>query len=1069
MRIGGYLILLVLAVGCSIELPNEVEIAYNNLPEVIDYNFHVKPILSDRCYACHGPDEASRKAGLRLDVEEEAFTQLSSGNHAFKVGSPGDSEAISRILSENSDKIMPPPSSKLTLQPEEIATIVKWVEQGAKWKDHWSFIPPAQTTPPNQFPQDWKTNNAIDNFIYTKINSAALAPSPTADKERLLRRVYMDLTGLPPTIQQIDAFLADESEEAYDKVVDQLLQSPHYGERIALDWMDLSRYADSHGLHADGWRNMWPWRDWVINALNDNMPYDQFVTWQLAGDLLPNATQEQILATAFHRNHPMTAEGGVVDEEFRLEYVADRTNTTSTAFLGLTMECAKCHDHKFDPISQEEYYMMSAFFNNVKELGMTGDDGNYGPMLLMTDSKTQTEINRIESLIKKKENELMLTEEQVDGIRQMISSSQVENSGLVGYFPFESKQQGKVNAYSVYGGTSKEPVEKLIFDGNQNAYSNGTPELTEGKKGNALSLGIDFNEVYLKKVGLFELHEQYSGMMWASTSQNDSLKTQALMGTAGEKNNFWRGWDFFLDENNHLSFRLIHSLPHNYIQVTTEDEISVDRWYHLAFTYDGSGKGSGVDIFINGKKAKAKIEFDDLYKSILPVKVTTHTLDDRDVRVGKSYRSYTGENGIYKGRIDEIRFYDRVLTESEVKAIAGLQSNNEQIASTGSAYRKKLSELNALRKDWLNAIKDVPEVMVMGEMPVPRKTFLLGRGEYNSPIKQVALGTPREVLPYPDELPRNRLGLAQWLFREDNPLTARVTVNRYWQLIFGKGLVKTLNDFGNQGALPSHPELLDWLAVEFMKSGWDIKQLIKLMVSSNTYRQSSKASNELREIDPENILLARSPSYRWPAELIRDNALAASGLLSKKIGGPSVKPYQPPGLWIELGNFSYKLLNYKEDTGEDLYRRSLYTFVRRTSPPPYMSTFDAPNRDVCTVQRERTNTPLQALILLNDPQFVEAARVLAERVQSETNTLDEQLINAFRYATGRSPIEDEVEIFRKLYNEEESRFKENPTEARALLGVGEKVPLAKYDLFATSALSVVTNTMLNHDEAYMKR
>ncbi len=1063
------LILLMATLSCKLEMPKDVATAYESLPDEIDYNFHVKPILSDRCYQCHGPDENTVEADFRLDTEEHAFASLSSGGRGFSPGKPGKSKVIHRILSDDPDFVMPEPSSKLRLSSEEKATIVKWVEQGAKWKPHWSFISPERPEIPKDFPTEWTVNNTIDNFVFSRINKEGLQPSETADKERLLRRVSMDLTGLPPTIEEMDTFLNDESLDAYEKVVDDLLESKHFGERLALDWMDLARYADSHGMHADGWRMMWPWRDWVINAFNENMPYDDFVTWQLAGDLLPNASKEQILATAFHRNHTMTAEGGVVDEEFRLEYVADRTNTTATAFLGLTVECARCHDHKFDPISQEEHFMMQAFFNNVKELGMTGDDGNYGPVLLLTDPEEEQKLTALKKEIREKQAEIQRSEEELIKVKDYIQKINIPNkpTAQIAHFPFEYGRRSK----------NKKGKEITVYDGNKQSFSNNKPEISPGKVGNGISFsGSGYDEIYLKDVGLFELYDPYSAAAWIRTTQTDSARTQVVMGTAGNKNNFWRGWDIYLDESNLLSFRLIHSLPHNYIHVTSVHPIPVNEWTHIAFTYNGTAQAGGVQLYVNGEQIETITRYNHLYKSILPVKSGNHELDSRPVMVGKSGRAFTGENGIFNGQIDEVRFFDRALSGFEMGLVAGkVDPPGEELLVNYSIgqdkeHLKKLSELRELYKKQLGILENIPEIMVMEEMSEPRPTFLLSRGMYDSPLKQVNMGTPESIFPFPENIPKNRLGLAHWIFHDKNPLTARVTVNRYWHLIFGQGLVNTLNDFGSQGALPTHPELLDWLAIEFRESGWDIKQLIKTIVMSHTYRQKSAVTEVLQEADPENILLARSPSYRLAAEMIRDNVLAASGLLNKKIGGESVKPYQPEGLWIEQGNFSHMLLNFEQDEGDKLYRRSLYTFIRRNVPPPFMATFDAPPRDVCTVQRERTNTPLQALILLNDPQFVEASRILAERIQEEAEQdLGDMLTYAFRLATGRKPSKTEIDVFEKIYHQELERFQNNPEDTKQLLQVGEREADKKFDQAGTAALAMVASTIFNHDEAYMKR
>ena len=1055
--------------ACSQKLPEAVQKAYENLPEQIDFNYHIKPILSDRCFACHGPDQNTRNGNLRLDTEKGAFATLESGGKAFVAGNINKSMAIERMLSHDPEFIMPPPESNLQLSPREIAMIAKWVDQGADWKPHWSFIVPERPETPEIPDSKWLKNNPIDNFVLQKLKEAQLKPSPKAGRERLLRRVAIDLTGLPPTIEEMDDFLNDTSPDAYERVVDRLLASSAFGEKMAMDWMDLARYADSHGMHADGWRLMWPWRDWVIKAFNENMPYDKFVTWQLAGDMLPDPTREQILATAFHRNHPMTAEGGVIDEEFRQEYVADRTNTTATAFLGLTMSCARCHDHKFDPISQEEYFQMSSFFNNIKELGMTGDDGNYGPMLMLTNDETDALLAALDEEIAEKEKALEFSDHDIEAIEETVRKSQFEHDpkGLIGYYPFDKTRKHK----------DKKGGEILIIDENKKATSRGQPELTAGKIGKALLFDNEYNEVYLHETGIFEATDAFSATAWIHASGTENGKTQVIMGNAGQKNNFWRGWDFFLDSLNRLSARMIHSLPHNYLQVTTEAPVTIDTWTHVCFTYDGSSKAKGLRLFVNGEAIATNTDYDKLYKSILPVKSGNHEPDNRPLSVAKSYRAFTGENGIFKGKIDEIKIFNRKLTPWEVTAVAevdaGKDSNQLMAAhllEQSEAYLGQLTELKKLRARKLAILDTIPEVMVMEEMAESRQAYVLERGEYNSPGKKVAPGTPKEVLAFPDSLPPNRLGLARWIFSDANPLTARVTVNRHWQMFFGQGLVKSLYDFGNQGDLPSHPQLLDWLAVNFVESGWDVKKLCKLIVMSATYQQSSATSAELRERDPYNVLLARGPSYRWPAEIIRDNALAASGLLNHKVGGESVKPYQPEGLWIELGNFSHKLLHYKADSGNSLYRRSMYTFIRRTAPPPYMTTFDAPNRDVCTLQRERTNTPLQALVLLNDPQFVEASRVLAERMQKEGGeSLEAQITFAFRLCTGRKPKADELALLKSLYEKEKQRFAENPAQARELLTVGEKKKDKKLDMIETAALAMLASTIQNHDEAYTKR
>lgn len=1060
----GFFLISLFLFSCQYNVPDELEMAYNDLPDVIDFNFHVKPILSDRCYTCHGPDANSRKAGLRLDIEENAFATLESRNTPFVKGSPGSSESIRRILSNDPEVQMPPPESNLSLSKTEKAILIKWIEQGANWKKHWAFLHLEKPNIPKVEKDSWPHHNEIDLFIQDKLQQTDLEPSQEADKERLLRRVTMDLTGLPPTINEIDAFIADDNVDAYEKVVDRLLSTDANAERLALDWMDLSRYADSHGLHADGARLMWPWRDWVIDAFKNNMPYDQFVTWQLAGDLLPNSSKEQKLATAFNRNHPMTAEGGAIEEEFRLNYVFDRTETVGTAFLGLTVACAKCHDHKFDPISQEDYFKMTAFFNNIKELGMTGDDGNYGPMLALPDIDTEKKLKNLEESINKKEGKLLLTQKELSNLDTYIKNlpRNFKEKELLDYYPLDNLTKNS---------------KGHVADNNRHATTREAPELVPGVKDMAFQFDGEYDDLNLHNIPNFEWTDAFSISLWMNTTKREAGKTQTLIGTSGDKNNFWRGWDLYLDSLNHLNARLIHSLPHNYIHVRSKDSIKINEWKHVAFTYNGSSKAKDIKLYIDGELAAVEIGFDNLYKSIKTIRSGNHSAFDAPVRVAKSYRGFTGENGNFLGKIDEIRIYQRTLSPLEIKKLGILDDSNENFPVDKSFWVQQSNEikdlqeeLKLLRGQWLKIMNPVMEVMVMEEMPHKRKAFLYNRGDYEQPSYEVEANTPSILPEFSPEFPKNRLGLSEWLFSKENPLTARVTVNRYWQLLFGKGLVDTPTDFGVQGSLPTHPELLDWLASSFRDSNWNVRALLKTMVMSHTYKQSSVVPEELKQKDPANNYLARSNSYRLPAEMIRDNALAASGLLVPTVGGKSVKPYQPADLWIEKTSFSHELLRYKESKGDSLYRRSLYTFIRRTQPHPAMIAFDSPSREVCTINRENTNTPLQALVLLNDKQFVEASKILAERAQKEGGgTLEEQITFAFRLALTRKPKKAELDLLIELFEHQESRFGDNPSEVSELLAVGEKLVDNSLDRRKTAAMTIVANTLLNHDEAYTKR
>ncbi len=1074
-----FLVLALLFSNCRSELPEDVELAYEDLPEEIDFNIHIRPLLSDRCFACHGPDENSRKADLRLDLEEDVFASLpTNGGKAIVKGNLKKSVAWQRIVSDDPEFQMPPPDSHLELSPTEKALIARWIEQGAKWKKHWAFIPPERSKVPEPGISDGEQENEIDHFIQSKLDGLGLKPSPPTDKERLIRRVTMDLTGLPPTIPEIDTYLNDESEDAYENLVDRLMTTDAYAERMAMEWLDVARYADSHGLHSDGLRENWPWRDWVISAFKRNLSYENFVTWQIAGDLLPDAKREQILATGFHRNHPINAESGIVSEEFRLKYVEDRTNTTATAFMGLTMECSSCHDHKFDPISQKEYYQMSAFFNNVPELGMIGTDKNFGPLLMLPDPVTEQKIDSLNAEIDILTSKIELRQSLIDDIRAYVNA--VDPLAITApepdvYFPLESISEKR----------DKNGRVQQILDYNSKGTVSGDAEVVEGAIGKGVRIDKDNEQLYVADVRNFDLDEAFSGGAWVKIEDKGSFQT--IMGNIGDKNTGWRGWVFYLDSENKPAVKIVHSLSHNYLHVTTEKEVALDEWTSLFFTYDGSATASGIQIYFNGEPLQTTIHWDNLYKNIRPVRTRGYEPDpDKKLRLGiaHNYLFTDTDNGAFIGSYDEVKIYNTYLTALEVAAIfrkenkgtqhplqLADQSKKQHYLSRNDREYKSLWERRArLRTQKFDLIDPIHEVMVLDEMSPPRTTHVLERGLYTSPGEEVRPGTPAALTPFQEEWPRNRLGLAKWLFSEDHPLTARVAVNRYWQMIFGRGIVDTPHDFGTQGSLPTHPELLDWLAVEFQKSGWDVRHLLKLMVTSYTYKQSSVATQEHLSIDPKNKYLARGSTYRWPAEIIRDNALAASGLLSRTVGGESVKPYQPKGLWKDKNEFSGYLNNYIPDTGDSLYRRSMYTFIRRTSPHPAMIAFDAPDRSRCIVKRESTNTPLQALVLMNDPQFVEASRVLAERIQKEGgNNFEDQAAYAFRLLCSRAPTARELELMNKQFEMALNKYQNDPSTIAGLLEVGDAPLDEALDPTETAALTMVTNLVMNFDETYVKR
>ena len=1070
-KIYGLIVIIGILSSCSLEVPEEISNQYSSLPEIVDFNYHVKPILSDRCYQCHGPDEKTRKAGLRLDIESLTFSKLESGKRAFSAGNLYKSESARRILHQDPDIVMPPPEANLQLTQREKAMILKWIEQGAEWKEHWSFLTPQNKTPKSK---DNTLSHPIDMFVKNKLDQEGLDFSPKASKAILVRRLYFDLTGLPPSIEAVDEFINDNSEKAYENLVDRLLNTPAHAERMALDWMDLSRYADSHGLHADGIRTMWPWRDWVLKAFQENMPYDQFVTWQLAGDLIPEATQEQKLATAFNRNSPMTAEGGVIDEEWRLHYVFDRTETLSTAFMGLTVACAKCHDHKFDPISQKDYYQLTAFFNNIRELGMTGDDGEFGPLLPLTDEQTQSKLDQLNQSMSAIKKELAITSEELKQVYEysdeLVKKTKAQPN-LLFHGKFEEISQISKSRHSVDG--------KKDFYGR----SDQTPEIVEGIKGNAFKFSKDHDQLYItnKLIPKMEWTEPFSLSLWLNTSKRKQESTQTLVANSGGKNDLWRGWECYLDDQNRVNIRLINVTPSNLIHVRTVDSIKTNQWQHLAVTLDGTGKTEGVQLFLNGEKIAQQGIINNLYKTMIPTKRDRKkgfVETDRSLIVGKSYEGSTGDYGLFMGKLDEFKFFKGVLTPFEVRSIHAENTNQktetpweevqQHLIEKNSEIVKIKKKLKNNREEYLKTYTPIEEIMVMREMDQARPTYLYNRGVYSEPLYTVEAKVPAALPAMDESLPKNRLGLSQWLFDPKNPLTARVAVNRYWQMIFGQGLVGTPNDFGVQGQLPSHPELLDWLAIRF-RQNWDVRALIKEMVLSKTYQQQSVSNELLDQKDPNNILLARANVSRLPAEIIRDNALKVSGLLNPKFGGESVMPYQPDGLWKEKNNFSTFLYEYEQSAGDDLYRRGLYTFIRRTSPPPNMMTFDATSREVCTVKRDVTSTPLQALVLLNDPQFFEASRVFAERMIKNKDRLEDQIRFGFRLATSRYPKQEELEILVDLYNNQYDFFRKNRDKAYQIISVGEKPRDKNIYSVKTAAMTMVANTLLNHNETYTRR
>ena len=998
----------------------------------VSFNRDVLPILSDRCFLCHGPDEATREADLRFDLEDAV------SNDVIAPGHPEKSEFFHRITSDDPDVRMPPAGSKLSLTKGEIDILGQWINEGAKWQQHWSFIPPQKAALPSVNNAKW-CRNEIDHFILARQEEAGLSPASEANKERLIRRLSFDLTGLPPSLAEIDEFLNDKQPGAVERVVARLLKSSAYGERMATDWLDAARYSDTYGYQVDRDRFVWPWRDWVVRAFNQNMPYDRFITEQLAGDLLPDATDDQILATTFNRLHPQKVEGGSVPEEFRIEYVADRTQTFATAFLGLTMECCRCHDHKYDPLRQKEYYQLSAFFDNIAEAGLYSyfTPSVPTPTLVMADEATKAKIAAARQDIESAEK--VLTEHADSEATRQAFEAWLESSPKVD--PLVPGQ-----------------VAHLDFEGDQN----GGNESVEGRFGKAVKLSGD--DAVGLKVGNFQRFEPFSVSLWMNTPD---VKDRAVV---FHRSRAWtdaasRGYQLLI-EDGRLSASLIHFWPGNAIRIRTKEQLPTKQWHHVVVTWDGSSRADGLSIYVNGELADCDVVRDNLYKNI------TGGGGD-NIAIGERFR----DRGFTNGLVDEFKVFDRQLTKIEVaqlrddKSLADALKDSSTVskakplfdyylATVDAAYQAKLTALREKRKE-LNGIADgLYEIMVMREEPTRRDTFLLNRGAYDARTEKVIPETPGVLSTLPDGASRNRLGLAKWLTQAEHPLTARVVVNRIWQMVFGRGLVRTPEDFGKQGQPPTHPELLDWLAVDFVEHGWDVKRLLKQIVLSATYRQSSEPSAESFKLDPQNLLLSWSPTFRLPAEMLRDNALATSGLLVRKIGGAPAKPYE-----VEV---SFKPV--KPDKGDGLYRRSLYTYWKRTGPAPVMMTLDASKRDVCRVRRERTSTPLETFVLMNGPQFVEAARVLSETILKQHNEdYQAALVDLFRTLTGRRPDPTELMILSDLHSQQLEYFAANSGKAAEYLKTGQRAVDPKLDADRLAALSTVANALFSFDEVVNRR
>ena len=1015
----------------------------------VDFQKEIRPILSNACFQCHGFDQGSRMAGLRLDTKEGAFAERKSGR-AIVAGDPAASLIWQRIEHENAGKRMPPAYSHKSITSEQKATLKLWIEQGAPWTEHWAFTAPVRRDPPPVQKQDW-ARNPIDRFILAKLEAANLSPAPEADRRTLARRLSFDLTGLPPDPSIVEAFLRDQAPDAYEKLVDQFLAAPQYGEHRARYWLDAARYADTHGIHIDNFREIWPYRDWVIRAFNQNKKFDQFTVEQIAGDLLPNRTLEQWVATGFHRCNATTNEGGVIPEEFEAIYAKDRVDTTGAVFMGLTIGCATCHDHKFDPILQKEVYQMAAFFRNTTQKVMDGNIRDTPPIIFVPPTGEEA---RWEKLV-------------------------AEEKSLRGDDRKQARAESLERFYKANPNLDvapPNPTNDEAFVLTEKLHRAPGVEWKPGPRGPQLEFFAK-GKVSIPGVGALSADKPFTIATWFYLPQNKSaqvLASHVIPRDKGDNPKEERnGWILDLDDTR-IRFALVGELKKDRVTIRTREQLKRGTWNHVAVSYDGTRRWDGFKLYLNGEPAEpiSANEWRPLSGQIdnnLPLMFGS-TGTDRDF------------NG---GALQDFRIIKRDITDEEASLLAAwhdFEQARHKPASEWTAIEKSAVatyyrvRLDTTAKAQAEAYEKLAveklalqrrggQTHVQVEKPEPPFAHVLFRGMYDAPREKVTPDVPSVLPPMAPDLPRNRLGLARWLTAPENPLLSRVTVNRFWQEIFGTGIVKTAEDFGSQGEAPSHPELLDWLAVEFRESGWDVKHFFKLIVTSAAYRQQALNTPEKLQKDPANRLLSRGPRFRMDGEAVRDLALVSSGLLNPKIGGPSVKPYQPSSIWETVAMDDSDTRFYFQDHGSALYRRSLYTFWKRSAPPPSMDIFNAPTRELCTVRRERTNTPLQALVVMNDPQFVEAARNLAQRAMTATRDPDQRLDYMTTRVLSRPFEPGERAILKRELKDLLRHYDTHLADAKKLIAVGESKPDAKLSAPEFAAWTMLASNILNLDEA----
>ncbi len=1035
--------------------------------EKVQFNRDIRPILSENCFHCHGPDPGSRKAGLRLDTEQGFFEKTEKRGPTVVAGKPADSPLYQRILSSDPEEIMPPPESHKDLKPEQKEIIRRWIEEGAPWQPHWSFIPPQRPA----VPEVPGATHPIDAFLQQKLSSVGLKPAPEADRRSLARRASFDLRGLPPSPQEVEEFVADQAPNAWERYLDRLLASPAWGEHRGRYWLDAARYADTHGLHFDNYREMWPYRDWVIRAFNQNMPFDQFTLEQLAGDLLPNPTQSQLIATGFHRCNITTNEGGTIEEENLVSYARDRVETTSWVWLGLTANCAVCHDHKFDPISAKDFYQMTAYFRNTQQGGLDGNVKDSNPSIIVPLTEDLARYEAIggeiamtrDTLAKARTVEKANYDMWASALKPDALVHKVETAGQVLHVPLNEAEGDTVAVKTPTGARTAQLSAPGL-------------KWAKPKAKGSVSLNLQAQQsLILGNEGDFEKDQAFSVSLKMIADPN---RTGALVAKMEKPQNNYRGWDVWLQAGQQIAVHVIHNWPQQAIKMVTGNVLQRNVEHHVVATYDGSGRSDGIRIYVDGAlqplTAEANGSLAGSIRTTVPLRIGGRESGD----------------GPEKAAVSDVRIYNRKLDDAE---IAGVGRAREIMTIAELPMDKRTPEHQKTLQDYyftavnpatianaqqlLSLESEKKAIEARGAYThVQRErtdrmaeAFVLTRGNYDQKADKVVPGPFSALHAAPEAAPKNRLGLAQWLLQPENPLTSRVTVNRFWQEIFGQGIVKTSEDFGIVGEAPSHPELLDWLAVEFVAGKWDVKKFYKLMMTSHAYRQDVKITPERKEKDPFNRLLSRGPRFRMDGEMVRDTALAVSGLLVNKMGGPSVKPYQPPGVWEAVSMPESNTRNYKADKGESLYRRSVYTFWKRAAPPAALEIFNATAREISCLRRERSNTPMQALVTMNDVQFIEAARVLATKaLQTSFVATDLRIQFLATHIFSRPLRAEELEIINGVLKDDLAYYTANQKDAAALVAYGETPAPKGVDAAQLAAWTMTANKLLNTDEALNK-